>query len=66
MELRSFLNVMRIANNPAEYADSLILIYTDNACVFGPFFGEADQCEAYERAVASGRPFRFTPWAHKG
>ena len=66
MTLESFLNVMRIANDPKEYADSLILVYTDNHSVFGPYFGEADQCKAYDKAIATARPFTFNTWAHKG
>ena len=66
MELRFLLNVMAIANNPAESADSLILLYTDTCDVMGPFFGEDAQCAAYDRAVKTGRPFTFKTWAHKG
>ena len=66
MSLETFLNLMKIANSPTEYADSLILVYTDNHSVFGPYFGEHAQCTAYDKAIASGRPFNFNTWAHKG
>lgn len=66
MTLNSFLNVCEIANDPKEYADSVILIYTDTCQVMGPFFGESAQYAAYDKAVATGRPFKFTAWAHKG
>ena len=66
MKLNSFLNVCNIANNPNEYADSVILVYTDNCQVVGPFFSESDQYAAYDKAVATGRPFTFNAWAHKG
>lgn len=66
MELRAFLNVMAIANDPVRYADSLILVYTDTCSVFGPYFGEDAQCAAYDAAIKTGRPFTFNTWAHKG
>lgn len=66
MTLQSFLNVMKTANNPAEYADSLVLVYLDTCDVFGPYFGESAQCEAFDKASANGRPFVFKAWAHKG
>lgn len=66
MEFRHFLNVMAIANNPAEYADSLVLVYTDTCDVFGPYFGETEQLQRYAKAVQTGRPFTFKTWAHKG
>ena len=66
MKLNSFLNVCAIANNPAEYADSLILVYKDNYQVVGPIFSESDQYAAYDKAVATGRPFTFQLWMHKG
>lgn len=66
MELESFLNLMRVANDPKSYSDSLILVYLDNHSVFGPFFGEHAQCGAYDKASASGRAFIFNTWAHKG
>jgi hypothetical protein len=66
MDLNPFLNVCKIANDPAEYADSIILIYTDHCQVTGPHFGESAQYSAYDKAVATGRPFTATAWAHKG
>ena len=66
MDLESFLNLMKIANNPKSYSDSLILVYTDNHSVFGPYFGESAQCGAYDNAMASRRLFTFHTWAHKG
>ena len=66
MKLNSFLNVCNIANNPNEYADSVILVYTDNCQVVGPFFSESDQYGAYDKAIATGRPFTFNAWSHKG
>ena len=66
MNIASFLNVCEIANDPAEYADSIILIYTDLCQVTGPYFGESAQFAAYDRAIATGRPFTVTAWAHKG
>lgn len=66
MDLRDFLNVTQIANSPAEYADSLILVYTDTCAVFGPYFGETAQFAAFDNAVKTGRPFKFKTWAHKG
>ena len=66
MTLTPFLNVCKIANDPAEYADSIILIYTDLCQVTGPYFGESAQHAAYDKAVATGRPFTVTAWAHKG
>jgi len=66
MKLNEFLNACSIANSPTEYADSLILVYTDNCQVMGPFFGESAQFAAYDNAIATGRPFTFNTWAHKG
>lgn len=66
MKLNEFLNICAIANNPAEYADSIILVYTDNCQVLGPYFGESAQFAAYDKATASGRQFTFNAWAHKG
>jgi hypothetical protein len=66
MTLKSFLNVCKIANDPAEYADSIILIYTDLCQVTGPYFGESAQRAAYDKAVATNRPFKVSGWAHKG
>jgi hypothetical protein len=66
MDLQAFLNVMAIANAPKSCADSLILVYLDNCDVRGPFFGESAQCGAYDNAIATGRPFKFSTWAHKG
>lgn len=66
MDLKSFLNVCEIANNPKEYSDSVILIYTDTCQVMGPFFGESDQYAAFDKAILTGRPFKFSTWAHKG
>ncbi len=66
MELESFLNLMKIANSPKSYADSLILVYLDNCDVRGPFFGESTQCGAYDNAIGTGRPFKFSTWSHKG
>jgi len=66
MKLNSFLNVCEIANDPAEHADSIILVYTDTCQVIGPFFSESDQYAAYDKAVSTGRPFTFDTWAHKG
>jgi hypothetical protein len=66
MTLTSFLNVCKIANDPAEYTDSIILIYTDLCQVTGPYFGESAQYAAYDKAVATGRPFKVSLWAHKG
>lgn len=66
MKLSHFINLTKIANDPKEYADSLILIYTDNCDVRGPFFGEDAQLDAYEAAYRSERPFKFQTWNHKG
>jgi len=66
MKLETFLNLCAIANDPKEHADSLILVYTDNCSVQGPYFNESDQYSAYDRAVASNRPFTFQSWAFKG
>ena len=66
MKLNSFLNVCNVANNPAEYTDSIILVYIDTCQVVGPFFSESDQYAAYDKAVSTGRSFTFNVWAHKG
>jgi hypothetical protein len=66
MELESFLNLMKIANDNKSSADSLILVYLDTCDARGPFFGESAQCGAYDKAIASCRPFKFSTWAHKG
>jgi len=66
MKINPFLNVCKIANDPAEYADSVVLVYTDTCQVMGPYFGESDQFTAYDKAVSTGRPFTFNTWAHKG
>jgi len=66
MKLNSFLNVASIANDPKEYSDSLILVYTDTCQVLGPYFGESAQYAAFDKAMATGRPFTFNAWAHKG
>ena len=66
MKLSHFISLTKIANDPAGYADSLILIYTDTCHVMGPFFGENAQLDAWEKAYRTGRPFKFAPWAHKG
>jgi len=66
MKLDAFINMCKIANSPKEYADSLILIFTDLAQVVGPFFGEEDQLDAYAMAENTGRPYKFTTWNHKG
>lgn len=66
MEFEAFINVSKIANDPKEYADSLILIFTDIAQVRGPFFGEDDQLDAYAYAETTGRPYKFTTWNHRG
>lgn len=66
MKITSFLNTCEIANSPKEYADSIILVYTDSCQVLGPYFGESSQFTAYDKAIATGRPFTFKTWAHKG
>ena len=66
MKLETFLNVASIANDHKEHADSLILVYTDTCQVSGPFFGESTQFAAYDKAIATARPFTFNAWAHKG
>jgi len=66
MKLNEFLNVCSIANDPKEYADSVILVYTDSCQVLGPYFGESAQFAAYDKAMATGRPFTFNSWSHKG
>jgi len=66
MDVKHFLAIMEIANEPKSYADSLILVHTDTHTVFGPYFGETAQCAAYDKAIKTGRPFIFQIWAHKG
>jgi hypothetical protein len=66
MKIECFLHVSGIANNPKQYADSLVLVYLDTCDVSGPYFGESSQYEAFDKAVSTGRPFKFTVWAHKG
>ncbi len=66
MKLADFISRAEIANNETDFADSLILIYTDSSDVRGPFVGEADQFEAYDRAIATGRPFKFEAWNRLG
>lgn len=66
MKLEAFINMCKIANNPKEYADSLIVLYTDLGQVFGPYFGEDEQLDAYVQAENTGRPYKFTTWNHKG
>lgn len=66
MDLHAFFNVAKIANDPAEYADSLILVYKDTCDVMGPYFGENAQFAAFDKASATGRPFMFKTWSHKG
>ena len=66
MKLNAFLNTCTIANNPTEYSDSIVLVYTDTCQVSGPYFGESTQFAAYDKAIATGRPFTFNAWAHKG
>ncbi len=66
MRVESFLNLVKIANDPKEYPDSLVRVYTDNCDVRGPFFGETAQMDAFDMAVKTGRPFKFILWAAKG
>ena len=66
MKLSHFIAHAEIANDAFEYADSLILIYTDTCDTRGPFVGESEQFEAYDRAVATGRPFKFNTWNRLG
>jgi adenine deaminase len=66
MKLTEFMNVSKIANGESEFSDSLILIYTDSSDVRGPFVGENQQYDAYERACRTGRPFRFDTWNRLG
>ena len=66
MQIESFLNVAKIANDPNEYCDSLVLVFTDNCDIRGPFFGENAQYSAFDFAVKTGRPFKFNTWSHKG
>jgi len=66
MKLNAFLNTCTIANDHAEHSDSIILVYTDTCQVMGPYFGESAQFAAYDKAIATGRPFTFNVWAHKG
>lgn len=66
MRVETFLNLTKTANDPKEYADSLIMIYLDNCDVRGPYFGESCQFEAFDMAVNTGRPFKFILWSHKG
>ena len=63
MDLKSFMNRCAIANGQDECVNSLILIYTDNHTVAGPYIGVNSQADAYERAVGTGRPFRFQLWS---
>lgn len=62
MKVAEFLARVEIANNYEDYADSLILIYTDTCDVIGPFVSREQQCNAYDRAASTGRPFKFETW----
>lgn len=66
MRVEAFLSLVEVANDPNEYADSLLRVYTDTCDVRGPFFGEVSQFDAFDMAVKTGRPFKFILWSHKG
>ena len=66
MKLEHFWNRSEIANKNDNDVDSLILIYTDTCDVRGPFVGENEHMEAYDRAMQTGRPFKFETWNRLG
>ena len=66
MELEAFISMAKIANDPKEYADSLIFIFTDPARVIGPYFGEDAQLDAYAYAEKTGLAYQVQTWNHKG
>ena len=66
MKLADFFARAEIANDNNNYADSLILVYTDSCTVIGPFVGEDAQFEAYDKAIESGLPFTFQTWNRLG
>jgi len=66
MTLTQFLARSEYANADCCNCDSLILVYTDSHEVRGPFIGQSDQFEAFDRAVSTGRPFVFQTWIVNG
>ena len=66
MTLTQFLARSEYANSDSCAVDSLILVYTDTHDVRGPFIGQEEQFEAFDRAVSTGRPFVFQTWIMNG